>query len=89
MNERKGEKFSVAAENAPVEGCTVSKLIAETSGRRISHFSLAANTDIGAETYSYHKLWYIDDGEFEVQTGFARLPGLRMQENPVNPVNPV
>ena len=56
MNERKGEVFSIAAENAPVDGCTVSKAVAEVGGRRISHFALAAGTNISPETYDYHKL---------------------------------
>lgn len=66
MNERKGDVFSIAAENAPVEGCTVSKAIAEVAGRRISHFALSAGTDISPETYDYHKLWIVIDGEGEV-----------------------
>lgn len=45
MNERKGEVFLIAAENAPVEGCTVSKAVAEVAGRRISHFALAAGPE--------------------------------------------
>lgn len=63
MNERKGGVFSIAAENAPVEGCTVSKAVAEVAGRRISHFALSAGTDISPETYDYHKLWIVIDGE--------------------------
>ncbi|MBQ8113076.1 MAG: hypothetical protein IJ146_07690 [Kiritimatiellae bacterium] len=66
MNERKGGVFSIAAENAPVEGCTVSKAVAEVAGRRISHFALSAGTDISPETYDYHKLWIVIDGEGEV-----------------------
>ena len=66
MNERKGEVFSIAEENAPVEGCTVSKTVAEVAGRRISHFALSAGTDISPETYDYHKLWIVIDGEGEV-----------------------
>ena len=88
MNERKGEVFSIAAENAPVDGCTVSKAVAEVArhslrsacslphgsrtparggyGRRISHFALAAGTDISPETYDYQKLWIVMDGEGEV-----------------------
>ena len=66
MNERKGEVFSIAEENAPVEGCTVSKAVAEVAGRRISHFALSAGTDISPETYDYHKLWVVIDGEGEV-----------------------
>ncbi len=63
MNERKGEVFSIAAENAPVDGCTVSKAVAEVAGRRISHFALSAGTDISPETYDYHKLWIVMNGE--------------------------
>ena len=66
MNERKGEVFSIAAENVPVDGCTVSKAVSEVAGRRISHFALAAGTDISPETYDYHKLWIVIDGEGEV-----------------------
>lgn len=57
MNERKGKLFSVAAENTPVAGCTVSKAVADVDGRRISHFAIAAGTAISHETYGYHKLW--------------------------------
>ena len=63
MNERKGTIFSIAAENTPVAGCTVSKALAEVDGRRISHFALAAETDISPETYDYHKLWVVIDGK--------------------------
>ena len=48
MNERKGVLFSIAAENAPVDGCTVSKAVAEVAGRRISHFALAIRTSTSA-----------------------------------------
>ena len=44
MNEREGALFSIAAENAPVDGYTISKAVAEVAGRRISHFALAAGT---------------------------------------------
>ena len=89
MNERKGEVFSLAAENAPVDGCTVSKAVAEVDGRRISHFALAAGTDISPETYDYQKLWLVLDGEGVVLTGLTRLSGFKEFDNPVNPVNPV
>ena len=52
INEKAGEVFSVAAENSPVAGCTVSKAVAEVAGGYVAHFSLAAGTDISAETYS-------------------------------------
>jgi len=66
MNERKGTIFSIAAENTPVAGCTVSKALAEVDGRRISHFALAAETDISPETCDYHKLWIVVDGAGDV-----------------------
>ena len=52
MNEKTGVVFSVAAENAPVPLCTVSKAVAEVAGGYVAHFSLAAGTDISAETYT-------------------------------------
>lgn len=66
MNEREGALFSIAAGNAPVDGCTVSKAVAEVAGRRISHFALAAGTDISPEIYDYHKLWIVMDTQMEM-----------------------
>ena len=94
INEKAGEVFSVAAENSPVAGCTVSKAVAEVAGGYVAHFSLAAGTDISPESYPNAKLWIVADGTMEVvgdqfQTGFTRLAGLSEHLNPVNPVNPV
>ena len=69
MNEKTGQIFSIAVDNAPVQGCTVSKLVKEISGRRISHFSLAAGTDISAETYPVHKLWFVAGGDLKAFDG--------------------
>ncbi|MBR1871009.1 MAG: cupin [Kiritimatiellae bacterium] len=69
MNERTGEVFSIASENAPVELCTISKAVAEVAGLRISHFSLAPGTDIGAETYPAPKLWLVASGEIAATDG--------------------
>ena len=65
MREKVGAVFSIAKENAPVPGCTVSK---ELSGGEnyISVFSLAKDTDISAEIYPYHKLLIISDGDLTV-----------------------
>ncbi len=65
MQEKVGSVFSIAKENAPVPGCTVSK---EISGgeNNISVFSLAKDTDISAEIYPYHKLLIISDGNLTV-----------------------
>ena len=40
----------------------------------ISHFSMAADTDISAEIYGYHKLLIVADGELTVYT-----PGLNKE----------
>ena len=65
MKEKVGEVFSIAKDNQPVTGCTISK---EVYGgwNYIIYFSLAGNTDISAEIYPYHKLLIIADGSMEV-----------------------
>ena len=72
INEKTGEVFSVAAENAPVAGCTVSKAVAEVAGGYVAHFSLAAGTDISPETYSVPKVWLVASGEGEAFTADGR-----------------
>ena len=54
MKEKVGEVFSIAKDNVPVPGCTISK---EVHGGEncITYFSLAKNTDISAEIYPYYK----------------------------------
>lgn len=65
MREKVGVVFSIAKDNAPVPGCTVSKEL--SSGENyISVFSLAKDTDISAEIYPYHKLLIISDGNLTV-----------------------
>lgn len=65
MREIVGAVFSIAKENAPVPGCTVSKEI-RGGDNYISVFSLAKDTDISAEIYPYHKLLIILDGGLTV-----------------------
>ena len=72
INEKTGEVFSVATENAPVAGCTVSKAVAEVAGGYVAHFSLAAGTDISPETYSVPKVWLVASGEGEAFTADGR-----------------
>lgn len=72
INEKTGEVFSVATENAPVAGCTVSKAVAEVAGGYVAHFSLAAGTDISPETYSAPKVWLVASGEGEAFTADGR-----------------
>ena len=55
MKEKIGEVFSIAKDNAPVTGCTISKAV-QGGENSIIYFSLARNTDISAEIFPYHKL---------------------------------
>lgn len=65
MREKVGVVFSIAKDNTPVPGGTVSKEL--SSGENyISFFSLAKDTDISAEIYPYHKLLIISDGNLTV-----------------------
>ena len=65
MKEKTGEVFSIAADNAPVPGCTISKEIHDGENY-VAYYSLAKNTDISAEIYPYHKLILVADGQAEV-----------------------
>ena len=56
MNEITGQVFSVAKENRPVAGCTISKEVFSNGEDYILYFSLAKDTDISAEIYDYQKL---------------------------------
>ena len=65
MKEKVGEVFSIAKDNPPVSGCTISK---EVYGGKnaISYFSLARGTDISAEIHPYHKMLIVASGSLEV-----------------------
>lgn len=73
MNEKIGEVFSVAKDNQPVPGCTISKAV-HSGNNDIIYFSLAKNTDISAEIYPYYKLLIVADGNMEVYgtDGFSK-----------------
>ena len=68
MKEKAGIVFSVAADNQPVAGCTISKEVYSSGQDYISYFSLAEGTDISAEIYSYHKLLILAGGNLTVYT---------------------
>lgn len=76
MKERTGLVFSIASENRPVRGCTVSRKIWSAGGEYICCFSLAESTDISPELYDYHKLLIAADGELKV-----RIPALEISAN--------
>lgn len=73
MKEKVGEVFSIARDNAPVPGCTISKEV-HSGENYITYFSLARNTDISAEIYPYHKMLIALDGSLEVYgaDGFSK-----------------
>lgn len=73
MNEKTGEVFSIAKDNQPVAGCTISKAV-HSGVNDVIYFSLAKNTDISAEIYPYYKLLIVADGNMEVYgtDGFSK-----------------
>ena len=73
MNEKTGEVFSIAKDNQPVPGCTISKAV-HSGSNDVIYFSLAKNTDISAEIYPYYKLLIVADGNMEVYgtDGFSK-----------------
>ena len=69
MKEITGTVFSVANDNPPIQGCTISKEIYQGYENYITHFSLAEKTDISAELYEYHKLIVMLEGDMAVTAG--------------------
>ena len=65
MKEKVGEVFSIAVDNPPVPGCTISKTV-HGGENGVTYFSLAGNTDISAEIFPYHKLIIIAGGSMDV-----------------------
>lgn len=65
MDEKTGIVFSIAKDNAPVPGCTVSKNV-YAGGNSITYFSLARGTDVSAEMHPCRKLVIAADGALEV-----------------------
>ena len=76
MKEKVGEVFSIARDNAPIPGCTISKEV-HSGENYVIYFSLAGNTDISAEIYPYHKMLIVADGSMEVYgaDGFSKKLG--------------
>lgn len=65
MDEKAGVVFSIAGDNQPIAGCTVSKAV-YNGNNSVTYFSLAKNTDISAEIYSYPKMIITVGGTLEV-----------------------
>lgn len=86
MKEKVGQVFSIALDNAPVPGCTVSKEV-HSGENAVIYFSLARNTDISAEMYPTHKLLVVADGEMDAYTpGVARC-SIAAGQATVTPIN--
>ena len=66
LAEKMGKPFSIAAENAPVPGCTVSQELWAGGGEYVICFSLAERTDISAEVYEQRKLLVVCGGEMHM-----------------------
>lgn len=86
MKEKVGEVFSIAKDNPPVPGCTISK---EISGgdNYIAYYSLAGNTDISAEIYPYHKLIILCEGQAEVYMADGNKRQLKSGESILAPTD--
>lgn len=85
MNRKIGEVFSIAADNAPVPGCTVSQTIHEGE-HYAAVFSLAKHTDISAEIFPDHKLLIGADGVFEVDQPNGEVCTVKPGEGVVTPI---
>lgn len=86
MKEKTGEVFSVAEDNMPVLGCTISKEI-HSGENYIAYYSLSGNTDISAEIYPYHKLIIIAEGQAEVYTADGEKKALRKGDGILAPTD--
>ena len=86
MNEKVGEVFSIAKDNLPVSGCTISKEI-HAGKNYITYFSLAKNTDISAEIYPYYKMIIVLDGGMEIYGNDGFLKKLEAGDSIVTLIN--
>ncbi|MGI6735909.1 MAG: cupin domain-containing protein [Anaerovoracaceae bacterium] len=86
MKEKTGEVFSIAEDNVPVPGCTISKEVHQGSSS-ITYFSLAKGTDISAEIYPYYKLLIVADGTLTVYGQDGREKDLHTGESLLAPMD--
>lgn len=87
MSEKNGVIFSIADDNIPVAGCTVSKLVYDSQDFGINYFSMAQDTDISAESYTYHKIIIIARGELAVYYADGQEKNLHELESFITPIN--
>ena len=87
MKEKIGQVFSIAADNAPVPGCTVSKELASAGENTVICFSLASQTDISAEIFPYHKFLLVEWGTAEIYTDSGKVWRLKEGECLIAPAD--
>jgi len=73
-------------DNEIVPGCTISKEV-NSYGNVISYFSLAKNTDVSAEIYSYNKLLIVASGELIVYKKDGEERKLKAREAIITDIN--
>lgn len=86
MKEKIGQVFSIAKDNPPLRGCTVSKEI-HGGENSIVYFSLAKNTDISPEIYPYYKLVVLLSGSLDVYGSDGFLKNLQHGESILTAIN--
>ena len=87
LREKEGIIFSIARDNELIEGCTVSKLVLDTDDFGINYFSMAENTDISAEIYSYNKIILNARGELIIFYGDRQEWVLHEMEGFITPID--
>ena len=87
MNLTAGNVFSLGARNVPIAGCTTSEQLHRADGLSLSTFSLAADTDISAESYAYPKLLMGLDGCVQVHRRDGSVRQLTAGEILVTPTD--
>ena len=79
--------FSIAKDNVPVEGCTVSEKVLQGGACSMIVFSIAAGTNISPESYDHPKIWKIEEGSAEVLYLTAETQALRTGDIFIVPQN--
>lgn len=87
MNETSGRIIHIAEENKPIAGCTVSKQLYRQYDYSMFFFSMAAGTEISAESYQYPKIFIVYNGAVEVFTSDKQQWNLKEGEWLVLPQN--
>lgn len=82
-----GAVFSIKRDCTPEAGCTTSEAVSRTADLSVSVFSLAAHTDISAESYAYPKLLLVVAGEAESYESGGRTWTLTEGDALVTPVD--